>query len=376
MEIEIQKIIQNKDQPRQFFDQLSLNELAESIKKHGLLENLVVRSQNDAKTIPKGKYELVCGERRYRACKIAGVTTVTANVREITDKDAYELSLTENLQRDNLTPMEEAKAYEKLKKYNSQGEIAKIVNKNRTRINQMLQLLELPEELHPFFSPFCGVKPLTERHGRELLRFKRFLDKCVKGNTKHCYHIFDDDYYKTGMDIDVFFEKYCYPGKHKYIKDCLLYDAAQGAFFNETPLNKFVDTINWFMHSIIRAANRYDEKNVEKIKGYDTAILGDLHTQFEKLSEEEQNELRYWGTRKSLMPIAHEFYPESQELKRLELRVDKTLHWISFERDCYNWVTRYGVDKKGIDLDMQIWSWKWADEHGLIKDDTGYDEVD
>ena len=367
MEIKIEKIIQNKDQPRQFFDKLSLNELAESIKKHGLLENLVVRTQNDAKTIPKGKYELVCGERRLRACKIAGVTAVTASVLEMSDKEAYELSLSENLQRENLSPIEEGMAYEKLQKDNSQGEIATIVNKSRTRINQMLQLLELPKELHPFFVPFCGTKPLTERHGRELLRFKRFLDSCVKAPAEFCEHVFDDDYLKPDFNVDEFFKKYCCQDKHEYIKDCVLYDTAQGAFFNETSLNKFVDTINWFMYSIIRAANHYDEKKVEEIKGYDAAILGDLHTQFEKLSEEDQNKLTFWGTRKSLMPIAHEFYPEAEEYKKLELKVDKSLHWDSFERDCYRWIERYGVDEKGIDMDMKIWFWKWADNHGLIK---------
>ena len=103
--LKISEIEPNREQPRKDFDEKALSELAESISKHGLLQPLLVRP------LTLGGYQIVAGERRYRACRMAGITEVPVIIRELSDTETMEIALIENLQREDLTPLEEAQGY-------------------------------------------------------------------------------------------------------------------------------------------------------------------------------------------------------------------------------------------------------------------------
>ena len=143
--IGIDKIKPNRHQPRTIFNEEKLQELAESIKENGLIEPIVV-----VRSVVPGEYELIAGERRLRASKLAGLTEIRAIIQEgASDKDKLDLALIENIQREDLNPIEEAKAYKKYSeeyKY-TQEQIAKIVKKNRSVIANTIRLLNLPENI-------------------------------------------------------------------------------------------------------------------------------------------------------------------------------------------------------------------------------------
>jgi len=127
-------------QPRSRFDEAALEELAASIREKGLLQPVVVRPKGDG-------YELVAGERRFRAAQRAGLTELPAIVRELDDRAALELALVENLQREDLSPVEEARGYARLSEMGlSHEEIARRVGKSRSAVTNALRLLQLPEE--------------------------------------------------------------------------------------------------------------------------------------------------------------------------------------------------------------------------------------
>jgi ParB family chromosome partitioning protein len=138
----IEEIVPNRSQPRKHFDESRLQELAESIKEKGILEPLIVRR------IEQG-YELIVGERRWRAAQRAGLKEVPVLVKEAEGREALELSLIENLQRENLNPIEEADAFKRLaEEFNiTQGELATRLGKDRTTITNALRLLKLPLEV-------------------------------------------------------------------------------------------------------------------------------------------------------------------------------------------------------------------------------------
>ena len=142
IEINLDELRPNPYQPRQIFDEEALNELADSIKKHGVFQPIIVK-----KSI-KG-YEIIAGERRVRASKKAGKKTIPAIIRHFTDDQMAEIALLENLQRENLNALEEAKAYKSLiDKLNiTQDELAKKVSKSRSHITNILGLLRLPQEV-------------------------------------------------------------------------------------------------------------------------------------------------------------------------------------------------------------------------------------
>ena len=139
----LSKIEPNTDQPRMNFDKSGLDELAESIREHGILQPLTVRR------IDGGFYQIIAGERRWRAAKIAAIDTVPARIIEADDKKAMELALVENLQREGLNPIEEAKGYKTLMdEYDlTQDETAKRVGKSRPVIANAIRLLSLPQEI-------------------------------------------------------------------------------------------------------------------------------------------------------------------------------------------------------------------------------------
>ncbi|ARI75535.1 ParB/RepB/Spo0J family partition protein [Halobacillus mangrovi] len=162
-EVNVSECRPNPYQPRRYFEEESLTELKQSIEQHGILQPLIVR-----KSI-KG-YEIVVGERRFRAAKLANLVKVPVVARELTDEQMMELALLENLQRDDLTPIEEAKAYQNLMKELglTQEELAKRLGKSRSHIANFLRLLTLPQEVIQKMNE--GM--LSMGHGRALLSLK------------------------------------------------------------------------------------------------------------------------------------------------------------------------------------------------------------
>lgn len=138
--LRISEIEQNRAQPRKHFDDETLTELAESIQTHGLLQPIVVRP------IANGRYQIVAGERRWRAAKRIGLSEIPVIIRELSDTEAYQITLIENLQRENLNPIEEALGYQALMQHfnMTQEEVAKTVGRSRPAVANTLRLLNLP----------------------------------------------------------------------------------------------------------------------------------------------------------------------------------------------------------------------------------------
>lgn len=159
--IAVDKIKPNKYQPRTAFNDEKLQELAESIKHHGLAQPIIVSSS----MIP-GEYELIAGERRWRATKLAGLKEITAVVRQAGDKEKFHLALIENIQRENLNPIEEARAFQRLhdQYHHTQEELAKVLGKDRSVVANSLRLLQLPPEVQDAIAE--GV--MSAGHGRML----------------------------------------------------------------------------------------------------------------------------------------------------------------------------------------------------------------
>ena len=151
--VRLSDIEPDRDQPRKSFDEAALEALSESIAAHGVLQPLVVRSAARAdddqatKELLKGKYRIISGERRWRASKMAGLTEVPVVVKELSDTEASAVMLVENLQREDLTPLEEAQGYQSLiDQYGmTQEQIAERVSKSRPAVANALRLLGLPE---------------------------------------------------------------------------------------------------------------------------------------------------------------------------------------------------------------------------------------
>lgn len=159
--LNIDLIVAGRHQPREDFDQEKLEELAASIRSHGVIQPVVVRPLGD------GRYELVAGERRWRACRLAGVKEVPALVRNLSERDVAEIALIENLQREDLNPLEEARAYQALiTEYGlTQEEVGARVGKSRPVIANALRLLQLP----PTIQEMLRAGELTAGHARALL---------------------------------------------------------------------------------------------------------------------------------------------------------------------------------------------------------------
>ncbi len=161
--LRLTEIEPNKDQPRKQFDEEALSELSQSIAQHGVLQPLLVRPMTD------GSYQLVAGERRWRAARMAGLVQVPVVIREMTEKEAAELALIENLQRQDLNPMEEAIGYQTLMDtYGlTQEETARVVNKSRPAVANALRLLHLPQGV----ADLVAAGKLSAGHARTVLAF-------------------------------------------------------------------------------------------------------------------------------------------------------------------------------------------------------------
>ncbi len=161
LELNINKISPNRKQPRKHFDETALEELAVSLKNYGVIQPIVVKKTND------GYYEIIAGERRWRAAKIAGLKTIPAVVRKWEEAEAFEAALVENLQREDLNPMEEAQSYHRLQSEFgfSQEKIADKVGKSRPAVSNAMRLLQLDSRVQNFVME----NKLTGGHARALL---------------------------------------------------------------------------------------------------------------------------------------------------------------------------------------------------------------
>ncbi len=166
--VDINLLIPREEQPRKMFNEETLNELAASIKEHGILQPILVRPRED-------KYEIIAGERRYRAAKIANLEMLPVIIKQIDDDAAWEIALIENLQREDLSVIEEALAYKGMvNKFGYVQEvIAEKVGKSRAHVANTLRILTLPEEVLQMLED----KQLTPGHARTLLTVKDPLEQ-------------------------------------------------------------------------------------------------------------------------------------------------------------------------------------------------------
>ena len=161
--VKLSKVEPNREQPRKNFDEDSLQELAESLKQFGMLQPILVQNRGDY-------YEIIAGERRWRAAKIAGLKEVPVIVRELTDQEIVEISLIENIQREDLNPIEEAQAYKRLltEFHLKQDEVAERVSKSRTAVTNSMRLLKLCDEVQKMVVDDM----ISTGHARALMSFE------------------------------------------------------------------------------------------------------------------------------------------------------------------------------------------------------------
>jgi ParB family chromosome partitioning protein len=162
--LKISLVDPKSDQPRKYFDKEALEELSDSIRENGLLQPILVREYGE------GRYQIIAGERRFRACKLAGLTEIPAIVLDRDDKAAAQIALIENIQREDLNPLEEALAYRSLKEeYDmTQEELSERIGKSRSAIANSIRLLDLPDEI----LTMVAARELSAGHARTLLGVK------------------------------------------------------------------------------------------------------------------------------------------------------------------------------------------------------------
>lgn len=163
LKISIDLIEPNRYQPRSVFDDEKIIELSQSIRENGLIQPIIVRKSND-------KYEIIAGERRYRASILAGLVEVDVIIKDVSEQELSQMALVENIQREDLTSIEEARAYSSLiEQYNlTQNQVAKRMGKSQSSIANKLRLLKLEKEVQDAIVN----RVISERHGRALLSIK------------------------------------------------------------------------------------------------------------------------------------------------------------------------------------------------------------
>lgn len=168
VELYLDDIIPNRFQPREVFNEEALRELSASIKEHGVIQPIIVRKIGD-------KYEIIAGERRYKASALAGLTKVPAIIRNLDDKEASKVALLENLQRKDLTAIEEARTYQKILEIDSmtQEELGRTLGKSQAAIANKMRLLSLPDEIQEALL----YDKISERHARSLLNLNTSEDQ-------------------------------------------------------------------------------------------------------------------------------------------------------------------------------------------------------
>lgn len=169
LNIPVEHIRANPHQPRQDFNEEALNELAGSIKKHGLIQPITVRYLGEK------RFELISGERRLRASKTAGLDEIPSYIREVNDEQMIAFALIENIQREELNPLEVAMGYQRLMEEcnYTQGEVAERVGKNRTTVTNMMRLLQLPD----FIQAALRDEKISTGHARALINIEKYSDQ-------------------------------------------------------------------------------------------------------------------------------------------------------------------------------------------------------
>lgn len=198
VQLYLDDIIPNRFQPREVFDEKALKELAVSIKEHGVIQPIIVRKADN------GKYEIIAGERRYKASALAGMTRIPAIVRNLDDKESSKVALLENLQRKNLNPIEEARTYQKILEIDqmTQDELAKTMGKTQSAVANKIRLLSLPDEVQNALLK----EQISERHARTLLsvddkdKQKDLLKKVI--DTKMSVRALEDEIKSSGTKIE------------------------------------------------------------------------------------------------------------------------------------------------------------------------------
>jgi len=188
--IDISKIYPNKQQPRKNFEEKEIKELSESIKNQGLIQPIVVRETTS------NTYEIIAGERRWRACQLAGLHSVNCVVMNVDDRNVYEIALIENIQRENLNVVEEAKAYKNLIELNGikNEELSKKIGKSSSHISNLIRILDLDDEIHQMIidgkismghaRALIGVPNAVEK-AKEIFEKKLSVRDVEKSTSKH-----------------------------------------------------------------------------------------------------------------------------------------------------------------------------------------------
>ena len=223
VQLYLDDIIPNRFQPREIFDEKALKELAVSIKEHGVIQPIIVRKVN-------GKYEIIAGERRYKASALAGLTKIPAIIRDLDDKESSKVALLENLQRKNLNPIEEARTYQKILELDqmTQEDLAKTMGKSQSAVANKIRLLGLPDQVQEALLK----EQISERHARTLLNIpdakkqKEMLKKVI--DNKMSVRSLEDEIKKQ------------YPKQKKETEETNKYimpeEASASAFVNSNPL--------------------------------------------------------------------------------------------------------------------------------------------
>ena len=174
-EVDIDLIKANPNQPRKTFSEEALSELSMSIKEKGIIQPVLVEQNNDL------SYTIIAGERRFRAAKMAGLSKIPVCIKKFDETEKLEISLIENIQREDLTPIEEAAAYDALLKFSNmnQDELAKHVGKNRTTITNSLRLLKLPDKI----KEALNTRAISAGHARAILSMGKPEDQLILYNS-------------------------------------------------------------------------------------------------------------------------------------------------------------------------------------------------
>lgn len=248
--LQVSEIEPNRSQPRRDFDEESLRELADSIAAHGVLQPLLVRP------LAEGGYQLVAGERRWRASRMAGLFEVPVIIREMTDSEMMQIAMIENLQRENLNPVEEAMGYKMLiEEYHlTQEEISKSVGKSRPVIANALRILSLPKEILDMVSE----GKISAGHARALLGFS---DKAEQMRVARSINAKD----LTVRDVEKLVKSFDKPDKRE------MEISHENTFFGEVEI-----ALKEYLKRKVKVIGKGDKAGILQIEFYDEEDLAEI----------------------------------------------------------------------------------------------------